>query len=351
MAKQKKAQLQDIANVAGVNVSTVSMVINGRARERRISEKLEKKILEVAKQLNYKPNVLAKSLRSGKSYILGLILPDMANSTFARLGRYVEEMATSEGYRIMSCSSGEDDENPESLINSLIDYQVDGIIIAPTTRMSPSLFQMIEDSSTPYIIVDRFLPYANTSQVVVDNYTIGYASTEHLLRQGLRKIAILTFPTSLLHMDERISGYKSAMDHNRNIVQPGYIEVIPYEHTAEETCRAIDRILSLKPAIEGIIFLSNMIGLPALEYLYQVKKIKIPEELKLISMEAAPYFSLMNPSITAVNLNIKQMAEKSMELLLRTIRSSETIPPEKCTIPVSLTIRESSNATLFRFIK
>jgi DNA-binding LacI/PurR family transcriptional regulator len=118
--------------------------------------------------------------------------------------------------------------------------------------------------------------------------------------------------------------------------------VIPYEHIVEETCQAVDRILSLEPAIEGIILLSNMIGLPAMEYLYQVKKIRIPQELKLISMEAAPYFSLMNPSITAVNLNIKQMAEKSMELLLRYIRSKELLPPVKYTVPVSLTIRESS---------
>jgi DNA-binding LacI/PurR family transcriptional regulator len=139
MAKQKKIQLQDIASAAGVNTSTVSMVLNGRARERRISERLEKKILKVAKDLNYKPNVLAQSLRSGKSHIIGVILPDMANSTFARLGRHIEELATQEGYRIMICSSGEEDNDPESLINSLIDYQVDGIIIAPTTHMQPSI--------------------------------------------------------------------------------------------------------------------------------------------------------------------------------------------------------------------
>ena len=342
MAKQKKIQLQDIASVAGVNISTVSMVLNGRARERRISEKLEKKIIEVATQLNYKPNVLAQSLRSGKSYILGLILPDMANSTFARLGRYIEEVATQEGYRIMSCSSGEDDNNPESLINSLIDYQVDGMIIAPTTRMQPSLFKMIEDSNTPLVIVDRNLSDVNAPQVVADNVSIGYSSAEHLINQGLKRIAIFISPTTLSHMESRVSGYKAAMEKYRCIVEDEFIEVIPYENIIEETYKAIDRILSLKPAVEGVIFMSNMIGLPALEYLYQVKNISIPHDLKLISMEAAPYFSLMNPSITAVNLNIKQMAEKAMDVLLALIRAKEPVHPSAYTIPVSLTIRESS---------
>jgi len=342
MAKQKKIQLQDIASVAGVNVSTVSMVLNGRARERRISEKLEKKIIEVATQLNYKPNILAQSLRSGKSYILGLILPDMANSTFARLGRHIEEIATQEGYRIMSCSSGENDDNPESLINSLIDYQVDGMIIAPTTKMKPSLFKMIEESNTPFIIVDRDLPDIKTSQVVADNYNIGFLATEHLISQKLRRIAIFISPTSLLHMENRVLGYKAAMDKNHILVDPEFIEVIPYGDMVNTTHKAIDRVLSLSKPVEAIIFMSNMIGLPALEYLYQIKKIPIPQDLKLISMEAAPFFSLMNPSITAVNLNIQQMAEKSMELLMQAVRSNTTISPIQHTIPVSLTIRESS---------
>ena len=342
MAKQKKVQLQDIASVAGVNISTVSMVLNGRARERRISEKLEKKIIEVATKLNYKPNVLAQSLRSGKSYILGLILPDMANSTFARLGKYIEELATHEGYRIMSCSSGEDDSNPESLINSLIDYQVDGIIIAPTTRMQPSLFKMIEDSSTPFVIVDRNLPEVKTPQVVVDNFSIGYVSTEHLINQGLKRIAIFISPTTLLHMEGRVSGYKAALMKYGYELDERLIEVIPYENIADETYKAVDRVLSLDPSVEGMIFMSNMIGLPALEYLYQKKNISIPHDLKLISMEAAPYFSLMNPSITAVNLNIKQMAEKSMDLLFGLIRTQDLQQPEQYVIPVSLTIRESS---------
>jgi LacI family transcriptional regulator len=342
MAKQKKVQLQDIASVAGVNISTVSMVLNGRARERRISEKLEKKIIKVAKELNYKPNVLAQSLRSGKSHIIGLILPDMANSTFARLGRHIEELAAQEGYRIMICSSGEEDDAPESLINSLIDYQVDGIIIAPTTRMQPSLFKMIEDSGKPYVIVDRYLSYVNTSQVVVDNFSIGFLSAEHFLLQGLRRIAIFSFPPSLQHMENRIAGYEAAMKKYHVPVDNDWIKLISYERIAEETTAAIDDVLTLKPAVEGVIFFTNMIGLPALEYLYQIKKVVIPRDFELISMEASPYFSLMNPSITVVNLNIEQMAEKSMELLMRFIEQNIPLEIKLYTIPVSLISRESS---------
>ena len=342
MAKYKKVQLQDIALVTGANISTVSIVLNGHARKRRISVQLEKKILEVAKRLNYKPNVLARSLRSGKSYILGLILPDMSNHIFSRLGRLIEERATREGYRIMSCSSGEDDNDPESLISSLIDYQVDGFIIAPTTKMTPSLFRMIEDSGTPFIIIDRNLPYIKTPQVTVDNFNIAFIATEHLIQQGLKRISIFLSPPSLLNMEDRLSGYKAAMKQYKNKVIPEFIEIIPYENTFEATCNAIDRVLTIKPAVEGIIFVTNMIALPALEYLYHTKKVSIPRDLKIVSNEAAPYFSLMRPSITAMNLNVEALAEKSIELLIKLIRSDLSIKPQVYVLPASLIIRESS---------
>lgn len=342
MAKHKKVQLHDIALATGANVSTVSIVLNGRARERRISEQLEQKILEVAKRLNYKPNVLAQSLRSGKSYILGLILPDMSNHIFSRLGRLIEERATREGYRIMSCSSGEDDNDPESLISSLIDYQVDGFIIAPTTKMKPSLFKMIEDSGTPFIIVDRYLPDIKTHQVTVDNFNTAFIATEHLIRQGLQRISIFLSPPSLLHMKDRLLGYKAAMKQYKNKIIPEFIEVVPYENTGEATCVAIDRILSIKPAVEGIIFVTNMIALPALEYLYHTKKVSIPRDLKIVSNEAAPYFSLMRPPVTAMNLNVEALAEKSMELLMQLIRNDQPIQSKVHIVPGSLIVRESS---------
>ena len=143
-------------------------------------------------------------------------------------------------------------------------------------------------------------------------------------------------------MESRVSGYKAAMKKYGCTIEDEFVVVIPYENIVEETCKAIDLLLSLNPTVEGVIFMSNMIGLPALEYLYQVKNISIPHDLKLISMEAAPYFSLMNPSITAVNLNIQQMAEKAMELLFTLIRTKEPIFQVEYTIPVSLTVRESS---------
>jgi LacI family transcriptional regulator len=346
MVKQKTVQLKDIASIVGVNISTVSSVLNGKTQERRISEELKDKILKVSQQLNYRPNILARSLRSGKSYIIGLILPDMANLIFSHLGRYIEEIATQEGFRIMVCSSGEDDNDPESLINSLINYHVDGIIITPTTKMKPSLFKMIEESETPYVILERSLSYVNTSQVVYNDYGIGFTATDHLLKQGLKRICIFSLPASLEHMEKRIAGYRDAMMKSHNTIKPELIKIIPYFDMKQHTHHAIDRVLALKTSIDAIIFLSNMIGLPALEYLYKTKHISIPRDLKLVSMEAAPYFSLMNPSITTINLNIKQMAEQSIQLLIRAIKYNEPLRHEQFVIPSSLIVRESSVATI-----
>ena len=134
---KNNVHLRDIAEIVGVNTSTVSLVLNGNARKCRISKALEDRIIDIARQLDYKPNALARSLRLGKTNIIGMIVPDISNPTFANLSRHIEKHAKDYGYRLMVCSSGEDDDNPYNLMESLVHHQLDGLIVVPTTRMKP----------------------------------------------------------------------------------------------------------------------------------------------------------------------------------------------------------------------
>jgi LacI family transcriptional regulator len=277
---------------------------------------------------------------------LGLILPDISNPAFSILAHVIETLASKNNYRVMSCNSGEGDHHPESLINSLINYGVDGLIIVPTTRMKPSLFKMIEENEIPFVIADRYLPQVPTYQVTLDNFRLGFDPTEHLIQQGLERIAFfITYPT-LNNMKDRLAGYQAAMKKHKKPVNPDFIKNIPFEKEAVQpaVCAAIDDLLALSPPIEGIVFMSNNIGLPALGHLHE-KGIKIPENLKIVSEETSLYFSLMRPSISAMNLNLKEMAKKLFEFLMKLIQEEEILSQSVIeTIPISIIVRESSTS-------
>lgn len=335
---RKNVHLQDIADIVGVNTSTVSLVLNGNARKSRISKALEDRIIDVAKQLDYKPNALARSLRLGKTNIIGLIVPDISNPTFANLSRHIEEHARGYGYRLMVCASGEDDDNPYTLMDSLVYHQLDGLIVVPTTKMKHADFQKLA-SRIPLVVIDRYIIGLDVHQITFDNYSIGYIPAVHLLEQGMKNIAMMSFGPSLFHMKERIDGYKQAML-NAELPPEKFLRIVPYEDTDEATNRMIDDLFDREERPDSIIFTTNMIAIQAMSHL-QSRGISIPDDVRVVSMEAKPYYSLMKPSITVVDLPLKEMAVKSIDLLVSDIRG-EGIMPQKLNLPVELVVRESS---------
>jgi LacI family transcriptional regulator len=342
MAKSNKVQLQDIAKLTGSNVSTVSSILNGFADKRRISKTLQTKVLNSARELGYRPNLLAQCLRSGKSRIIGLVLPDLASPVFSQMSRTIEHLASKNNYRIMSCNSGEEDSNPEMLVNSLINYQVDGLIIAPTTRMKTSLFRMLEHSGIPFVLADRYIPNLKTCQVTLDNFQLGFKPTEHLICQGLERIAVFITLPELNSMKDRLAGYEAAMKQYGKRIRPPFIRIIPHHNYEKAAREAIDNLLEWNPPVEGIVFTTNKIGLPALEQLYS-RRISIPRNLKVVSMEATPYFSIMQPSISAMSMNVGELAERSFNCLLKLMKG-EIKPSQPLieTVEVELIARESS---------
>lgn len=335
---KNNVHLRDIAEIVGVNTSTVSLVLNGNARKCRISKALEDRIIDIARQLDYKPNALARSLRLGKTNIIGMIVPDISNPTFANLSRHIEKHAKDYGYRLMVCSSGEDDDNPYNLMESLVHHQLDGLIVVPTTRMKPEDMKKIA-SMIPLVIIDRYIIGLDVHQITFDNYSIGYISTMHLLEKGMKNIAMMSFGPSLFHMKERIDGYKQAMS-NANLPAEHFLRIIPYKNADESIDKMMDDLFNRDERPDSIIFTTNMIAIHAMTYM-QDKGISIPDDVKVVSMEAKPYYNLMRPSITVVDLPLKEMAERSIDLLVSDMRG-EGLMPQKLSLPVKLIVRESS---------
>ncbi|MBN1987210.1 MAG: LacI family DNA-binding transcriptional regulator, partial [Prolixibacteraceae bacterium] len=143
----KKTSLNDIAQKLGVSKTLVSLVLNGKAREHRISEEVQKKVLKLAKELNYRPNQIAQGLRTGKTNTLGLIIADIANPFFGKLGREIEKEASLHGYRVMFCSSDEKAENSKKQIEVLQQGQVDGFIISPPEESEEQIRSLLKSKT------------------------------------------------------------------------------------------------------------------------------------------------------------------------------------------------------------
>ena len=173
----KKVSMQDIADKVGVSRCTVSLALSGKGRAKRVSEALCDKIMQAAKEMHYEPNELARSLRTGLTKTLGVVIADISNEFFGELSYHIQKRANSLGYNIIITNS---DEVPEKMLESirlLINRRVDGIIMVPTNS-SVSIANRIVSLGIPFVQVDRFIPGLNASYVVLDNYKASEALTE-----------------------------------------------------------------------------------------------------------------------------------------------------------------------------
>ena len=188
----KKVSLEDISKELGVSKTLVSFVMNGRAKEMRVSNKMAKKVLEKSKEMGYKPNYLARALRTGKSKTLGLIVADISNSFFSKLARSIENEAIKYGYSVIFGSSDEDSLKSTRLIELFKNKKVDGIIICPTQGDKKEI-EKLQQEKFPCVLVDRYFPDMESNAVVVDNFSGSIQIINKLIKRGKKANWICQF--------------------------------------------------------------------------------------------------------------------------------------------------------------
>ena len=211
--KNKKHSIKDIAAALNVSVTTVSFVLNGKAREKRISEEVTKKVIEYAKSINYKPNQLAQSLRTGRSKIIVVMVEDISNYFFSKLARIIEDIAYDKGYKVLFCSNENKDERSRELINLFGERQVDGYIIVPSPGIQDDIAELVEDD-IPVVLFDRYFPEIETNYVIIDNSEAVHNASQHLIDNSYKKIGFITIDSEQTQMEARQRGYCDAMKEN-----------------------------------------------------------------------------------------------------------------------------------------
>jgi LacI family transcriptional regulator len=339
---KKKLSIVDIAQELNISKTTVSFILNGRAQEKRISPELVDRVLKYVEEVGYRPNSLAKSLRTGKSNIIGLMVEDISNPFFASIARLIEDRAYKNGYKIIYCSTDNDTLKTRELINMFRDRHVDGYIIAPPEGIEDDINSLLKDGM-PVVLFDRHLPNVSTDCVEIDNLLSTYNATKHLIEQGYKNIAFITFASGQTQMQARLQGYYNAL--NESGYKPVVQEIV-FNQNEDLIIAPLTTFLKKNKNLDAVFFGTNHVGTCGLKVINSLG-IKVPTDLALVSFDDYDVFKLFSPPVTAIAQPIEAIADTVITVLLNRLNtSSQHISSQSIILKTDFNIRGSSKSVI-----
>ncbi|MBQ6087244.1 MAG: LacI family DNA-binding transcriptional regulator [Bacteroidales bacterium] len=317
----KKVTIRDVAREAGVSVTLVSFVMNAKVgKDGRldcpVNPKTAARVLEVAKRLGYRKNNAAASLRSGHSRTIALIVPDIANPFYSDICRYLENIAYKADYTVLFASSDESWQKLGNLIDTVIGYNVEGLIVAPCTGCEPVLDKALS-YNIPIILIDRNISGDGYGRVMVNNEEAGRQAAKYLIDKGLKKIEMLTYSLGITSLTEREKGYREAM---REAGLEDNANVHPVDYDAESARNETVSIVqgALKRGVEAFFLPTKALSMCAL-YAARVLKRRIPDDLSFVCYDESDIFDIHDPVIPHIIQPLQGLAEESFKMLRKMI--------------------------------
>lgn len=327
--------IQDVAKLAGVSISTVSRVFNGTAR---VNPEISARVQAAAKQLRYQPNKAAQSLRAKKSTILGLLITDIQNPFFTTLIRGIEDVAHSNGYSVILCNSDEDPQKERQYIEVLCAERVAGAIIVPTRETPPGL-DLFKERDITIVAVDRRIRDRNIDVVLVDNIRGAYEATTHLIENGYHRIGIITGPRTTTTGKERLEGYRRALQ-DAGIPHDSVLEC--YGSFKEESgTQCVHELLNRDSTVDALFVTNNLMTLGALEALHQ-RHLRIPDDIAIVSFDEMPWAALSSISLTTVTQPVYELGSTAALRLFQRLHNPTAITRQEIILTPTLRIRGSS---------
>lgn len=304
----------------GVSAATVSLVLNGKNKNGRVSEEMSKKILDKAAELNYIPNSLAKGLKMGHSKSIGLIVADISNVFFGTLALHIQNYAEKSGYTVIIGNTNEELEEMEKMINFLNFRQVDGLIITPAEG-SEVLIKSIVEGKKPLVLVDRAFPGLNVPSVLINNYEICYRSTKQLIDQGYKNLAFLTYKQNQFHTNERKRGFICAME-EAGLFNPDNVKEVSYQCLEKDMDNAISQLVESKEKVDTIFFATNTISIAGVKSLLK-HGLLIQKDIQVMCFDESDAIDIFPFRVPFIKQPIEEMAKRALELLIRQIDDKE----------------------------
>lgn len=309
--------MKDIARDLGVSVVTVSKVLRGH---QDIGEETRKRVLQRIKELNYTPNLAARGLVTGRTYLVGLVVPDLLHPFFAQVAVSLSGALRKSGYYLTITTSEDSAELEEQEIIRLIGRRLDALVIA-STCIDPAIFERLQKDGPPFVLIDRSFPGLKANFVGVDDEAVGRLATEHLIDVGCKRIAHLRGPENSPGKG-RLKGYENALRAHQLEPKTGYIstlrkvDVLSRENGAE----LMKQMLSLTPRPDGVFCYNDPMAIGAIHVILEAG-LRIPEDIAVIGSGNLHYDSELRVPLSSIDQQTELIGERAAKLALSLLES------------------------------
>lgn len=331
-------RMKDIARDLGVSVVTVSKVLRNHSD---ISETTKKRVLRRVKELNYRPNIAARSLVTGRTFAVGLVVPSLVHPFFAELAKGMAGALRDSGYGVLIASSEERADLERQAIDQMLARRVDVLLVA-SSQTSVETFRRIEEHNTPYILIDRSFAGLSANFVGTDDEMVGVLGTEHLIEAGCKRIAHIAGA----HVSPalgRLAGYKKALSKHALIAESKYIATVSQldERADAAGYRAAQTLLRCDPMPDGIFCFNDPVALGAMKAILE-QGLRIPQDIAVVGCGNLPYDDFLRVPLTSVDQQSIVMGQRAAKLAMALVAAKSRTTPRSIVLQPKVIVRESS---------
>ena len=331
----KHITIKDIARELNISVSTVSRALQNHPD---ISERTKDLVRDCARQLNYKPNIMASNLRTSKNTTIGVVIPELNHHFFSSILDGIEQTANEAGYNILICQTGEDVQKEIRSVQTLIGSRVAGMLVG-VSKQTAQLHHLQEvlDNSIPLVLYDRPCPSLPCDQVVSDDYMGAFNAVEYLIQTGKRKVMFMSSSFQLEVSRRRYQGWRDAL---MRYHIPIHDNMIVECDTRSGAIIATPRILQSDDSPEAIFCVNDDCAAGVL-HAAQIMGVKVPDELSICGFSNAPICRATVPMLTTVQQHGVAIGKRATMRLLKRLAGEDRIPQTEM-VPTDLIVRETT---------
>ncbi len=310
----KNITIKDIAREAGVSIALVSFVMNNRIgadgkQKYRVSEATKERILEVARRLNYRPNNAARTLRQGRTRVLGVLLSDMGNIFYGTIAHYLEKIANKHGYTVLFGNTEEDPEQFMRLVQSFLEKDVEGFVVVPTQGSAGGM-ERLKESGRPFVVIDRHHPDWEVPSVYTDNAEGMNLAIKAIREQGATKIEMVSYAMRISSMTDREEIFHQVLGPDAHIYH------LPFNITEADADAVAEEVI--RKGTDGLVMASNVPSVAVLKALFR-RGVRIQEDIRIVSFDYSNVYNFFTPAITYIQQPLPQIAEQAGKYLFRLI--------------------------------
>jgi len=333
----EKLSIKSIAKEMGVSVTTVSFILNGKGPQMRISQSLTEQVKDFVRKKGYKQNQIAKSLATGKTMTIGLLVENISDVFFSEIAYYIGKLALKHGYKVIYGSTENDPEVTRGLLTFFQSRMVDGLIIAPPPGLQTEITELVEQNY-PLVLFDRYYPELECNYVISDNYESTSRAIRYLISQGKKNIAFITTLSDQQQMLDRLNAYSDSINASG---LDSMIKRVTYADEQDYLEVELKDFFSSNPQLDAVFFATHYLTLAGLKIIKDLD-LKVPQQLAIASFDDLPVFDVVQQPISAIRQPVKQMCLHLMQTLLGLMnkKNDEQQAIKTLKVPSEFIIRE-----------